>query len=73
LVYCLKAGCPGVADPGSEIVKLAHNKCIEVVPLSGPSSIILALMSSGMNGQNFAFNGYLPIENVKRKVYNKKT
>ena len=56
-----------VADPGSEIVKL-HNKCIEVVPLSGPSSIILALMSSGMNGQNFAFNGYLPIENVKESL-----
>lgn len=67
-----EAGCPGVADPGSEIVKLAHNKCIEVVPLSGPSSIILALMSSGMNGQNFAFNGYLPIENVKRKSAIKK-
>ena len=63
-----EAGCPGVADPGSEIVKLAHNKCIEVVPLSGPSSIILALMSSGMNGQNFAFNGYLPIENVKESL-----
>lgn len=61
------AGCPGVADPGSEVVKLAHEQQIEVVPLVGPSSILLAMMSSGMNGQNFAFNGYLPIDNSDRK------
>lgn len=61
------AGCPGIADPGAEIVKLAHEKEIKVVPLVGPSSIFLALMSSGMNGQNFAFNGYLPIDKTERK------
>ncbi|MEL7118227.1 MAG: SAM-dependent methyltransferase [Bacteroidota bacterium] len=55
-----EAGCPGVADPGSKIVKLAHQNGIKVVPLTGPSSILLALMASGMNGQNFAFVGYLP-------------
>jgi len=54
-----EAGCPGVADPGAEIVKLAHEKDIEVVPLVGPSSLLLALMASGMNGQSFAFHGYL--------------
>ncbi|WP_455169849.1 SAM-dependent methyltransferase [Aegicerativicinus sediminis] len=57
-----EAGCPGIADPGADIVKLAHEQGIRVVPLVGPSSIILALMASGMNGQNFAFNGYLPID-----------
>lgn len=62
-----EAGCPGIADPGAEIVKLAHQNNIQVVPLVGPSSIILALMSSGMNGQNFAFNGYLPIDKAERK------
>lgn len=67
-----EAGCPGVADPGSEIVKLAHRKGIKVIPLTGPSSIILALMASSMNGQNFAFNGYLPIEQVQRKSAIKK-
>ncbi len=61
------AGCPGIADPGSEIVRLAHENEIKVVPLVGPSSILLALMGSGMNGQNFKFNGYLPIENNERK------
>ena len=64
-----EAGCPGIADPGSEIVKLAHQKNIRVIPLTGPSSIFLALMASGMNGQNFAFVGYLPIkkdEKLKR-------
>jgi 16S rRNA (cytidine1402-2'-O)-methyltransferase len=61
------AGCPGIADPGSEIVRLAHENKIKVVPLVGPSSILLALMGSGMNGQNFKFNGYLPIENNERK------
>lgn len=55
-----EAGCPGVADPGAVIVDLAHQKDIEVVPMVGPSSILLAVMASGMNGQNFAFQGYLP-------------
>ena len=61
------AGCPGIADPGAEIVKLAHEKEIQVIPLVGPSSILLAMMSSGMNGQNFSFNGYLPIDKNERK------
>ncbi len=54
-----EAGCPGVADPGAQIVELAHQKGIEVIPLVGPSSILLALMASGMNGQSFCFHGYL--------------
>ena len=62
-----EAGCPGVADPGAEVVKIAHRKGIKVVPLVGPSSILLAMMASGMNGQNFAFNGYLPIDKSARK------
>lgn len=62
-----EAGCPGIADPGADIVKVAHEKNIQVVPLVGPSSIFLALMASGMNGQNFAFNGYLPIDASERK------
>lgn len=62
-----EAGCPGVADPGADIVKIAHQKGIQVVPLVGPSSILLALMASGLNGQRFAFNGYLPIESSDRK------
>lgn len=57
-----EAGCPGVADPGAVIVKIAHERGIQVVPLVGPSSILLAIMASGMNGQSFAFNGYLPID-----------
>jgi 16S rRNA (cytidine1402-2'-O)-methyltransferase len=61
-----EAGCPGVADPGAALVKLAHSKNIPVVPLVGPSSILLALMASGMNGQNFCFNGYLPKEQKER-------
>jgi 16S rRNA (cytidine1402-2'-O)-methyltransferase len=61
-----EAGCPGVADPGAEIVKLAHLKGISVVPLVGPSSILLSLMASGLNGQNFAFNGYLPVKSGAR-------
>lgn len=61
-----EAGVPAVADPGNEIVKLAHSKNIKVVPLTGPSSIILALMASGLNGQNFAFNGYLPVVKTER-------
>ena len=62
-----EAGCPGVADPGAEVVKLAHQKNIKVIPLVGPSSILMAIMSSGMNGQSFSFNGYLPIEKDERK------
>ncbi|AUC81936.1 SAM-dependent methyltransferase [Lacinutrix sp. Bg11-31] len=62
-----EAGCPGVADPGADIVKLAHEFDIKVVPLVGPSSILMAMMSSGMNGQSFAFNGYLPIDKSERK------
>lgn len=62
-----EAGVPAIADPGAEIVKLAHEKGIKVVPLVGPSSIILAMMASGFNGQNFTFNGYLPIDNSERK------
>ncbi|MGV6845428.1 MAG: SAM-dependent methyltransferase [Lutibacter sp.] len=62
-----EAGVPAIADPGAEIVKLAHQKGIKVVPLVGPSSIILALMASGFNGQSFAFNGYLPIDSAERK------
>jgi 16S rRNA (cytidine1402-2'-O)-methyltransferase len=61
------AGCPGVADPGSDIIKIAHELNIKVVPLVGPSSILLAIMSSGLNGQNFAFNGYLPIDKDDKK------
>jgi 16S rRNA (cytidine1402-2'-O)-methyltransferase len=62
-----EAGLPCVADPGSVIVKMAHEKNVKVLPLIGPSSIFLALMASGMNGQNFAFNGYLPIEKRERE------
>ncbi|MCA0932323.1 SAM-dependent methyltransferase [Lutimonas saemankumensis] len=62
-----EAGVPAIADPGANIVMLAHQKKIEVVPMVGPSSIILAMMGSGLNGQNFAFNGYLPIEKIERK------
>lgn len=74
-----EAGCPAVADPGSDVVAIAQCKGLRVVPLVGPSSIILALMGSGFNGQSFAFNGYLPIEQEERikalkklewKVYN---
>lgn len=56
-----EAGCPAVADPGSAIVALAHRENIKVVPLVGPCSVLLALMASGMNGQSFAFNGYMPV------------
>lgn len=62
-----EAGCPGIADPGADVVRLAHQMNIRVIPLVGPSSIILAMMASGLNGQSFAFNGYLPIENADRK------
>ena len=63
-----EAGCPGVADPGAVIVKLAHENGIQVIPLVGPSSILLAMMGSGMNGQSFAFNGYLPIDKDDKKA-----
>lgn len=63
-----EAGCPGIADPGADIVKLAHEHDIRVIPLVGPSSILLALMASGMNGQSFAFNGYIPIDKAERKA-----
>lgn len=62
-----EAGLPAVADPGAQLVKVAQEKRIQVVPLVGPSSILLALMASGMNGQNFAFHGYLPIDKNERK------
>jgi 16S rRNA (cytidine1402-2'-O)-methyltransferase len=57
-----ESGCPGIADPGALAARFAHENGIRVVPLVGPSSILLALMASGLNGQNFAFHGYLPIE-----------
>lgn len=64
------AGCPGVADPGAAIVNLAHQNGIQVVPMVGPSSILLALMASGLSGQNFKFSGYLPIDqkDLKQKI-----
>jgi 16S rRNA (cytidine1402-2'-O)-methyltransferase len=62
-----EAGLPCIADPGAVIVTMAHEKNIEVVPLTGPSSILMSLQASGLNGQNFAFNGYLPIDQGKRK------
>jgi 16S rRNA (cytidine1402-2'-O)-methyltransferase len=62
-----EAGVPGVADPGAQVVALAHEKGIRVQPLVGPSSILMAMMSSGLNGQNFAFNGYLPIDGKERR------
>ncbi|SFP44466.1 16S rRNA (cytidine1402-2'-O)-methyltransferase [Nitrosomonas cryotolerans] len=57
-----EAGCPAVADPGAELIRLAHQQNIRVMPLVGPSSILLALMASGLNGQRFSFHGYLPVE-----------
>lgn len=63
-----EAGCPGVADPGADVVKIAHIRNIQVIPLVGPSSILMALMASGMSGQNFAFNGYLPIKNPEKAL-----
>jgi len=61
-----EAGVPGVADPGAEVVRVAHERGIRVVPLTGPSSILLALMASGLNGQSFCFHGYLPIKRPER-------
>ena len=56
------SGCPGIADPGSDVVLSAHLRNIEIKPIIGPSSILMAMMSSGLNGQSFSFNGYLPIK-----------
>ena len=61
-----EAGCPGVADPGAQIVRMAHEAAITVIPMIGPSSLLLALMGSGMNGQQFHFHGYLPIDKTDR-------
>lgn len=61
-----EAGCPAVADPGADLVRLAHQNNVRVIPLVGPSAILLALMASGLNGQCFKFHGYLPIENNAR-------
>ena len=61
------SGCPAIADPGSRLIYISHKKNIKVIPLVGPSSILLASMSSGLNGQSFSFNGYLPIEKSRRK------
>ncbi len=66
LAVVSEAGCPGVADPGSAIVALAHARGVAVVPLVGPSAILLALMASGLNGQRFSFHGYLPIDSAER-------
>lgn len=63
-----ESGCPGVADPGAMAVACAHQKNIRVVPLVGPSSLLLALMASGLNGQHFSFHGYLPIDKTERKL-----
>ena len=62
------AGCPGIADPGAKLVALAHQKNIKVIPFVGPSSILLSLMASGLNGQQFAFLGYLPVDKQARNV-----
>jgi 16S rRNA (cytidine1402-2'-O)-methyltransferase len=61
-----EAGCPGVADPGANLIRLAHRKGIKVAPLVGPSSILLALMGAGANGQKFRFNGYIPSQDPAR-------
>jgi 16S rRNA (cytidine1402-2'-O)-methyltransferase len=62
-----ESGCPGVADPGAKVVELAHDIGREIQPLVGPNSILLALMASGFNGQSFAFNGYLPVEEKEKE------
>ena len=61
-----EAGLPGIADPGAKLISIAHRKKIRVIPLTGPSSILLAIISSGLNGQNFTFNGYLPVKPADR-------
>lgn len=61
-----EAGLPGIADPGSKLISIAHRKKIRVIPLTGPSSILLAIISSGLNGQSFTFNGYLPVKPADR-------
>jgi 16S rRNA (cytidine1402-2'-O)-methyltransferase len=66
LGFLSDAGCPGIADPGAALVAAAHREGIGVIPLVGPSSILLALMASGMNGQEFAFHGYLPVRHDAR-------
>lgn len=63
-----EAGCPAIADPGAPLILLAHNKGIRVVPLVGPSAVVLALMASGLNGQRFAFHGYLPVQSDRRRT-----
>jgi 16S rRNA (cytidine1402-2'-O)-methyltransferase len=67
-----EAGCPGVADPGASVALSAHRAGFQVVPLVGPSSILLSVMASGLNGQSFAFNGYLPVKNPERQKAIKK-
>lgn len=76
-----EAGCPAIADPGADVVAIAQNKNLKVIPLVGPSSIILSVMASGFNGQSFAFHGYLPVDSGERvkklkqleqRVYNEK-
>ena len=62
-----EAGCPGVADPGASVVRIAQQESLKVIPLVGPSSILLSLMASGLNGQRFSFNGYLPVELKERE------
>ena len=61
-----EAGCPGIADPGASLVAIAQENNIDVIPLTGPSSLLLAIMASGLNGQSFAFSGYLPIKDPQR-------
>lgn len=71
-----EAGCPAIADPGADLIKLAHANHIRVVPLAGPSAILLALMASGLNGQRFAFHGYVPVsieERIKKIAELEKT
>jgi 16S rRNA (cytidine1402-2'-O)-methyltransferase len=67
LALLSEAGCPAIADPGAALVRIAHEKGIQVKPLVGPSSILLALMGAGMNGQSFCFNGYLPVDLAAQK------
>lgn len=62
-----EAGCPGIADPGASVVRIAQEENLKVIPLAGPSSILMGLMASGMNGQRFAFNGYLPVDGKERE------